>query len=115
MYVAIREYFRALQNITHHVFISESVSVHLLKIAKERTSLNVNIVHFQSFPKPLTAESFVEVLLSLIQKTTDHELKTQICAVSISVYTHSHCTRNRPAEDFLFSIKKQKAKLKGKC
>ena len=27
-------------------------------------------------------ESFVEVLLTLIQKTNDHELKTQICAVS---------------------------------
>jgi len=33
-----------------------------------------------SFPKPWTVESFVELLLSLIQKTTDHELKTQICA-----------------------------------
>ena len=37
--------------------------------------------HLQSFPK--TVDSFVELLLSLIQKTPDHEMKTQICAVCI--------------------------------
>ncbi|PFX23697.1 Ribosome biogenesis protein YTM1 [Stylophora pistillata] len=34
----------------------------------------------ETFPRPWTPESFVEILLTLIQKTTDHELKTQICA-----------------------------------
>ena len=37
--------------------------------------------YLQSLPKPWTVDSFVELLLSLIQKTPDHEMKTQICAV----------------------------------
>jgi len=44
----------------------------------------------ESFPKPCSAESFVELLLSLIQRTADYELKTQICAVSTFVSTHIH-------------------------
>ena len=44
--------------------------------------LIVGTTYYQTFPRPWTPESFVEVLLTLIQKTNDHELKTQICAVS---------------------------------
>ena len=39
--------------------------------------------HLQSFTKPWTVDSFVELLLSVIQKTPEHEMKTQICAVCI--------------------------------
>ncbi|KAL9974561.1 hypothetical protein ACROYT_G011611 [Oculina patagonica] len=48
----------------------------------------------ETFPRPWTAESFVEQLLSLIQKTTDHELKTQICAAIMLLYRQEGLNRD---------------------
>lgn len=48
----------------------------------------------ETFPRPWTPESFVEVLLTLIQKTNDHELKTQICAAIMLLYRQEGLDRD---------------------
>ncbi|KAJ7382336.1 hypothetical protein OS493_035613 [Desmophyllum pertusum] len=57
----------------------------------------------ESFPKPWTADSFVQLLLSLIQKTTDHELKTQICAAIMLLHRQEGLSREtaEKAKQFL--------------